>query len=261
MKVGVFYTMWHDNQKALYLSIEQTRKVYTDNEIVLCVCGLAKKDLIEYERNFISVIKEKFKIAKVSYLFADDYIGQTDGNRSVDDMILWSDKVFEINLLSFEDDTDYTIFASEDLYIYKPLPINEKIDICANIRPYDIWMNQKELEKNFNFNNIIKEGDKICWYQHGHYLNQKKFKSVYTEENRKYVNNTLKKIFPNYLGLFYDFHVAIWCTFVCTPETVKADDYVLQIPSEVSDELPIESFHRTNCYAVHGYKKLYGKSL
>lgn len=254
MKIGIFYQMWHENKKAAYDSLQQLRKVYPDNEIVMLITGVNKDNVEQYEKEFIDVIKSEFNISKVDHLLKDDFVGYCDHTRNIDDLLHYNDVLLEKTFYMLDESTDFVLFGSEDLYIFKEIPINPECDVCGNPRMWDAWM-KEEMKQKFDYS----KNDKILWFQHGHYLNLKKFKQVFTKETREYINNTLKELYPNSQSIFSDYYTSIWCTLAC--DTFCRADYLLELPSEITDETPLETFNRTQCHARHGYKKLYKQPL
>ena len=247
--------MWYEHQKAAYESLKQLRKVYPTEEIVLQVTGVYKKDLEKFKQEFLDLIQVKFNINKVVHLHRDDYVGYFDRQRTVQDLLSYNDALLDYSFNTLEEDTDFMLFGSEDLYVFKQIPIDPSCDICCNPREWSSWMNPKAKDV-FNYGIT----DKILWFQHGHYLNLKKFKQVFTPENRKYVLDNLAELYPDAQNIYSDYFTSIWSTLAC--KTYKpVYDYLIELPSEVTDETPLETFKRTNCYARHGYKELYGEQL
>jgi len=254
MKVGIFYQMWQGNQKAAYESLKQIRKVYPDNEIAILVVGVKREDLDLYENSYLSIIRRDFNIKKIEHLHKDDNIGYFDQGRTVDDLLEYNDILLEKTLYMFEESTEYVINASEDLYIFKEIPINPNFDVCGNPRPWDYWM-KEEMKEKFNYDKFSD----FIWFQHGHYLNLKKLKEVFNQQKRDYVIKTLKDLYPNELSIFSDFFIGVWCALAY--DTFSRADYLLELPSEITEETPLETFNRTDCYARHGYKALYNQPL
>lgn len=255
MKLGIFYQMWHQNQRAAYESLKQLRKVYPTQEIVLQVTGVYRKDLEKFKQEFLELIQAKFNITKVVHLHKDDFIGYFHPQRTIYDLLLYNDALLDYTFNTLEEGTDFMLFGSEDLYVFKQIPIDPLCDICCNPREWDSWMNT-EAKNIFNYSVT----NKILWFQHGHYLNLKKFKQVFTPENRKYISDNLAKLYPNSQSIYSDYFTSIWSTFACT-NYKSVYEYLIELPSEVSNETPFETFERTNCYARHGYKALYNQKL
>jgi len=255
MKIGIFFQMWHENQKAAYDSLKQLRVIYPDTEIALLVTGVYRANLEEYENNFLNIIKKDFNINKISHLHKDEYIGYFDSRRTLEDLLYYNDTLLEKTFFMLDESTDYVLFCSEDLYVFKEIPINPECDVCCNLRPWDDWMDVRIKEK-LNCNKDFK----IPWFQHGHYLNLNKFKNKFTLENRELVNNTIRELYPDATFIYSDYFTSLWCLLACDT-FCSASNYLLELASEDTNETPLETFNRTKCYARHGYKTLYKQPL
>jgi len=255
MKVGLFYQIWHEHQKAAYESLKQLRITYPETEIAVLVTGLPKANLEHYENTYIATIKETFNITKVEYLYKEDFLGHFHAEVTQENILDYNDILLEKTLYMLDDSTDFVIYCSEDLYVFKQVPINPDYDVCCNLRPYDDWMN-KEMQNRFDYSKYSG----TAWFQHGHYLNSNKFKKVFTAENREYVKKVIKELYPNRRNIYSDYFTSIWCILACDTFG-SAQNYFLELPSGITEETPLETFNRTGCHVRHGYKVLYHQTL
>jgi hypothetical protein len=77
------------------------------------------------------------------------------------------------------------------------------------------------------------------------------------QEERDNINETLKELYPSNFILMPDYILSVWNTHIF--KNFYNADYIYEMPSETCDDTPLESFQKTDCYSVHGYKTLYGK--
>ena len=255
MKVGLFYQMWYVHQKATYDTLKQLRTVYPENEIAMLVTGLPKADVEEYERNFLSIIRRDFNISNIDFLYGDNHPGHFHPEKTSESILRYNDILLEKTLFMLDKSTDYAIFCSEDLYIFKEIPINPDCDVCCSSRPWDHWINE-EIKNKLDYDKYPH----IPWFQHGHYLNLHTFKKAFTQENREYIKSIVRELYPGFTSIFSDYFTSLWCTLACDT-FCDISDYLCELPSELTDETPLETFNRTECHARHGYKVLYGQTL
>ena len=252
MKVGFFYQIWHTSQTAIFESLKQFRSVYPDNNLVLLITCVKKNKVEEYDNNFSNIIKKKFNISKIEYFYEEDYRWGYVAEGARDNYLKYTNNWLEKITTIPDDDVDFLVFAAEDWYVFKELPIRYECDVSGKYRSWDEWMNKKITEK-FDYN-INKD---ILWFQHGHYYNLNLLREKYTEENKNYITETLKELYPLNFILMPDYILSVWNTHIF--KNFYNADYIYEMPSETCDDTPLESFQKTNCYSVHGYKTLYGK--
>lgn len=251
MKIGFFYQVWYINKTAIFEALKQFRKIYPDNELYLVPSGIPKSEFEEYHKNFIEIIQKEFNITKIEYLFKEDWKWVFDPESETSDMIEYSHGLLDKMISMPSKDIDIVVNGSEDWYIFKPLPITGEFEASGRITGWDPWMDQEAMKEKFNYNTNLYPP----WFQHGHYVNIKTLKEKYTEENKKYIADSLNKIYFNW-KIFPDYIFSVWNIFSFT-KFQQGSDYIYELASEISNETPLETFQRTNCYSRHGYKALY----
>lgn len=251
--IGFFYQMWYTNQRAIFESFKLLRAVYPDNDLTLLVTGISKDEVEEYNNNFINIIKDKFNINKIDYFYKEDYKWNGDSSRTQEELLKYNHDLMDKMVYMPADDVEYIIFGSEDWHLFKEIPITGEYEAGAKIRGWDDWM-REEMKQKFDYS--VNCG--IPWFQHGYYMNLKIFKQKYTQENKDYITNTLLELYPTH-PLFSDYVHSVWNTFVFTK--MEKASYILDLPSELNEETPLESFERTNCVSRHGYKLYYPQPL
>lgn len=256
MEIGFFYQIWYSNKTAIFEALKQLRKVYPNNKLYFLPSGLSKSEVEEYHKNFTTIIEKEFNITKTEYLFKENHKWLFDTETKRNDFIEYGHVVLDKTIFMPDNDIDIIINGSEDWYVFKPLPITGEFEVSGRITGWDPWMNQKLMREKFNYN----INPNPLWFQHGHYINIKLFKEKYTEENKNYVINALKEAYPVDFKLFPDYIFSVWNVFAFT-KFQQGSDYIYELSSELSNETPLETFQKTNCYSRHGYKALYGAPL
>ena len=245
--------MWYTNQKAIFESFKLLRNVYPDSDLTLLVTGISKNEVEEYNNNFINIIKNRFNISKVDYFYKEDYKWNDDHSKTQKELLKYNHDLIDRMVCMPADDVEYMVFGSEDWHIFKKIPITGEYEVGAKIRGWDDWM-KEEMKQKFDYS--VNCG--IPWFQHGNYMNLKIFKQKYTQENKDYIENTLLELYPTF-QLFSDYVHGVWNTFVFGK--IENVSYILDLPSEINEETPLESFKRTNCVSRHGYKLYYLQPL
>jgi len=249
LNIGFFYQMWYTNQRAIFESFKLLRTIYPDSDLTLLVTGVSKDEVEKYNNNFVNIIKDKFNINKVDYFYLEDYKWNWDGSRTQDELLKYNHDLLDKMVEMPNENVDIMVFGSEDWHLFKEIPITGEYGVGAKLRDWDGWM-REEMKQKFDYSVNYR----IPWFQHGHYMNLKTFKQKYTQENKDYIINTLKELYPTH-QLFSDYVHSVWNTFVF--DKIENAQYILDLPSEISEETPFESFEKYDCVSRHGYKMYY----
>ena len=228
--IGFYYQVWHTSKLSTFEALKQLRLIYPNNELILVIAGLSKNSVEEYDRDFTQIIKDKFNISKIDYIFTEDspymakcYLSIPDIDQVRDEYIkfshLWLDKFVSLP----SDDMDIMVNCSDDWYPLREIPIDCDIDVCGRYAHWSDWMNEEKLRPKFNF---LKE-DLLIWLAHGHYLNIKKLKQKYTPENKAYLESVLKEVIDPKIPLFLDYMHCLWN--VIAFDTFENDNYTLEV--------------------------------
>ena len=244
--------MWYTNKRAIFEALKQFRIVYPDNNLTLLVTGIKKDDAEEYDKNFSSIIKEKFNISKIEYFYKEDYKWNSDPDKTRDDMIIYAHALLDKTIYMPSDDMDFVVNCSEDWFPFKKISINKNDQVSGRPREWDNWMN-KELLSKFDY---ARTNNVVLWFAHGDFINLNIFKEKYTLENKEYITNILKEAYPLDMKLFADYIYSVWNTFIFD-KFVDGKKDTFDLPSDINPELPEETFKRTDCYSRHGYKGYY----
>jgi len=254
-KLCFYYQVWHTNQLSTFEALKQLRLIYPTDELVLVIAGLKRKDFEEYDKNFTQIIKQHFNITTIDYLYIDDYPTMNRGALYVpptsiirDEYIkfahVWLDQFVSLP----SDDVDIIINGSDDWVPLKKIPIDFDADVCGRISSKADWMKMDELEKFLNIDNV-------CWIQHGHYMNLKKLRKVYNEENKQFIENLVKSLYPPEQSLLLDYVHALWNAIAF--ENMIHANYVAEISSSES----VNDFKDKNWISIHGSKILHNKPI
>lgn len=255
MNIGFFYQIWYTNQTAAFDAFKQLRKIYPNNELHVMFFGLKQEKIESYHKNYTEIIEKEFNITKVDYASVNDYKPVFEVDTNIDDTIKYSHAILDRTVFMPSDNVDIIVNGSEDWYVFKSLPITGEFEMSGRITGWDPWMNPEVMKKKFDYS----VNSNPIWFQHGHYINIKLFKEKYTEENKKYITESLKEAYPNY-KVFPDYILGVWGLLAFT-KFQSGNEYIYELPSEVNNETPFESFQKTDCYCRHGYKSLYGTPL
>lgn len=254
-KLCFYYQVWHTNQLSTFEALKQLRLFYPTDEIILVVAGLKKEDVVEYDKNFTQIVKQHFNIAKTDYLYIDDHPYMNKASLKIEDTSIIRDeytKFAHIWLDQFtslpSDDIDIIFSCSDDWVPFGPIPIDFDVDVCGRITSPSDWMKIDELQKYININ-------ELCWIQHGHYMNLKKLRKVYNQENKKHIENTIKTLYPPELPMFLDYIYALWNAL--SFQTMKSADYIAETGCYGS----FEEAKSQNCTSAHGSKLLHNQPI
>lgn len=209
-KLCFYYQVWHTNQLSTFEALKQLRLFYPTDEIILVIAGLKRENSDEYDKNFTQIVKQYFNIAKTDYLYIDDHPYMNKSSLRIPDILKTRDeytKFAHVWLDQFvslpSSDVDIIFSCSDDWMMYDKIPIDYDVDVCGRITDSSDWMKIDELKKYINI-------DRPCWIQHGHYMNLKKLRQSYNEENKQYIENIIKTLYSLELPMFLDYIYALW---------------------------------------------------
>jgi hypothetical protein len=256
-KLCFYYQVWYTNQLSTFEALKQLRLFYPTDEIVLVVAGLKRENSDEYDKNFTQIVKQHFNITKTDYLYVDDHPYMNKSSLRIPDISktrdeytkfahVWLDQFMSLP----SDDVEIIFSCSDDWIPFGVIPINFDIDVCGRIVESHEWMNVEELTKYINI-----DDNKVCWIQHGHYMNLKKLRQVYNDTNKQYIENVIKNLYNPELPMFLDYIYALWNSL--TFEKMISADYILEVGIYGSPE----DAKSQNYLSSHGSKLLHNQPI
>ena len=228
--VGFYYQVWHTNKLSIFEAMKRLRSVYPDNEVVLVIAGLSKDSVTEYENDFVNIIKSKFNITTIDYLFIEDspymakcILNVPEQESKREEYMKFSHLWFDKFVFLPSEYMDVVVNCSDDWYPITQIPIDYDVDVCGRLTPWSDWMEEEKMKSKFNFS----KNELVTWIQHGHYMNIKKLKQKYTEENKKYIDDVVRDVFPSNLPIFLDYFHSLWN--VVAFDTFKSADHIHEV--------------------------------
>lgn len=248
-KIGFYYQVWFENQRSIFESLKQLRKIYPKESLFVVVAGVKSSDIELFSNQFGNRLVEHFKIDKLDFIYSDRTpsmptvawrfkqlgINPRDGFNEFNNV--WIEKLVE----TVDKDIEILVNCSDDWYPLKEFNISLEHDISCRLQDWPEWANRLALEKYLKVNN-----DQLPWMQHGHYFNYQKFLSSFTEENKKLINNAIKEVYDQDQLIFLDFFHALWNMVVF--ETFESSPHICE-----SKKDPYEACLHDNRETFHGY--------
>lgn len=248
-KLAFYYQVWYTNQRSIFESLKQLRKIYPTQKLFVVVAGLKSTDKNLFLSTFGGKLKEHFNISNLDFLFSDEVQSMptteyrfTSRGCSVRDGFnefnnVWIEKLVEV----VDSDIDILVNCSDDWYPIKEFNTTLDHDISCRMTEWSDWMERDKLTNYLN-----KFYNKVPWMQHGHYFNYQKFLSNFTDENKEYINNIVKEIYPDSLPIFLDYFHALWNMVIF--DTFENSSHIVE-----SKEDPFEHCKVDSRESFHGY--------
>jgi hypothetical protein len=267
-----YYQVWYTNKRSTYEALKRFRKVYPNNELILVIAGLSQNDIDPYHKDYTEKLSEIFNITTTDYITIEEFPQMLGSGLRVEEneyrdiwydfSILWLDKMVKLP----SESTDILVACSDDWMILEEIPFNFDADASGMIGVIENWMEEESIKKSFPH---LQNLDKFIWWPaHGHYMNFKKFKQGYNEENKKYMKEFVLNSYAPNVGMFTDFVCGLWILYLLNEfvgnsyitQYDAADHVVIKYGGKMLgdeqfvDEYPEDIYQKTPFISLHSYK-------
>ena len=267
-----YYQVWYTNKRSTYEALKRFRKVYPNNELILVIAGLSQNDVDPYHKDYTEKLSEIFNITTTDYITIEEFPQMLGSGLRVEEneyrdiwydfSILWLDKMVKLP----SESTDILVACSDDWMILEEIPFNFDADASGMIGVIENWMEEESIKKQFPHQQNL---DKFIWWPaHGHYMNFKKFKQGYNEENKKYMKEFVLTSYAPNVGMFTDFVCGLWILYLLNE--FVGNSYITQYEAanhvvikyggkmlgdeQFVDEYPEDIYQKTPFISLHSYK-------
>jgi len=268
-----YYQVWHKNKLSTYEALKRFRKVYPDDELILVIAGLSQNEIEIYHEEYTEKLKKIFNITTTDYITIEEFpqmLGNSlrineDENRDAwyDFSMLWLDKMVKLP----SEKTDILVACSDDWMVMEKIPINYDVDASGMIGIIESWMEEESIKKQFPY---LQNLDKFIWWPaNGHYMNFKKFKQGYNDENKKLMKDFVVNTYAPNVGMFTDFVCGLWILYLLG-DNFTNNPYILHYDAanhvvakyggrmegdeQYVDEYPEDIYQKTPFISLHSYK-------
>lgn len=249
--VSIFYHMWYTNIEAAEYSLSLIRKTYPTNNIFMLIDIAPNTKVSEYETLVTNNLKKKFDITNVNYLRIGIEANGHYLNGNFEDQLRYCHIFIKKMLDVVYTETEYVVFATDDVLIQKEIPIRLDCDCGIYHTPRSQLWELPDLQTKF-FDKLYKRAHRFIrvFVNHGDYFNIKKIRKNFTTKNKNLVHNLLYENVKKYsetFVLFPDFYLGVWSGL--SFDTICIGNY---LKTYFDDEGIL-----TDATAMHGYKQLY----